>query len=253
MDSTGYDQSDPWHSTANLLFGFLCYHCSARVDINWEGWDTDYDTGFRNACVEVSERAKREGWVAINEWRFLCPKCAAKCCENPLELRPADAGDLRDLHQLHVRAFKGRSNEAVLVELLHAANKASPSLVAVDGGGIVGHVAFSPMELQPAREDLRIAALGPVAVSPEYQRRGIGSRLIRTGLDECRRAGVDVVAVLGSPRYYGRFGFVPAMDRGLRNEYVQDEHFMILELRRDGLDGVTGLLKYAPEFAAAGC
>ena len=79
MDSTGYDEHDPWHSNANLIFGFGCIYCSAWIDMNWE--DADSQTGFLKACVEVSERAKREGWIAIEAWRFLCPKCAAKRLE----------------------------------------------------------------------------------------------------------------------------------------------------------------------------
>jgi putative acetyltransferase len=136
---------------------------------------------------------------------------------------------------------------------LYAANKAAPSLVAVSGGKVVGHVVFSPMEIDPPRPALTVVAMGPVGVLPEYQRRGIGSQLVRAGIDACRDAGVDVVAVLGAPRFYGRFGFQAATGYGLTNEYVQDEHFMIRELRRGSLQGVTGLLSYAPEFREAGC
>ena len=78
MFDPNYDELDPWHSNANLIFGFGCYHCSAWIDMKWEWPDTDYDLGFTKACVEVSERAKKEGWIAIEEWRFLCRECAAK-------------------------------------------------------------------------------------------------------------------------------------------------------------------------------
>ncbi|HYE20192.1 MAG TPA: hypothetical protein VEA69_17220 [Tepidisphaeraceae bacterium] len=77
MESTGYDEHDPWHSHANLIFGFGCGQCFACIDMDWEWSDADYDTGFCKACVEVSERARRDDWVAIEEWRFLCPTCAA--------------------------------------------------------------------------------------------------------------------------------------------------------------------------------
>ena len=172
---------------------------------------------------------------------------------NLVEIRDALYGDLHDVHSLRVRAFGRRSQEAVLIDLLHRAENAAVSLLAVDAGTIVGHVVFSPMEIDPPRHDLKILAMGPVGVLPENQRRGIGSQLIRAGIDACRQAGVDAVAVLGGPQFYGRFGFQPAMGHGLSNEYVQDEHFMILELRQGRLHGARGLMKYAPESRAAGC
>jgi len=170
-----------------------------------------------------------------------------------IDVSAARSDDLPAMHDLHVRAFGGRQDEAVLVDLLHAAGKAAPSLVAVVGGAIVGNVVFSPMEIVPARSHLRIAGMGPVAVLPGWQRRGVGSQLVRAGLDACRAAGVHVIAVLGDPRFYGRFGFRPATHHGLTNEYVQDEHFMVLELQTRALEGVAGLLKYAPEFKQVGC
>ena len=170
-----------------------------------------------------------------------------------MEIRATLPRDLHDVHHLHICAFGGRSKAAVLVDLLHAAKKAVPSLVAISGGRVVGHVVFSPMEIDPSRPGLRAAAMGPVGVLPEHQRCGIGSQLVRAGVDACGDAGVDIVAVFGALRFYGRFGFEAATGFGLTNEYVHDEHFMIRELRPGALYGVTGLLKYAPEFREAGC
>ena len=59
------------------------------------------------------------------------------------------------------------------------------------------------------------------------------------------------VVVLGDPGYYGRFGFVPASSQGLQNEYGAEDAFMVRELAEDGLDGVSGLVRYAPAFADA--
>jgi putative acetyltransferase len=91
-----------------------------------------------------------------------------------------------------------------------------------------------------------------MAVLPELQNQGIGSRLVREGLDECRRIGCDVVVVVGHPEYYPRFGFVPASQKGLCCEYpVPDEVFMALELKPGALANQEGLLRYRPEFKDA--
>jgi putative acetyltransferase len=88
---------------------------------------------------------------------------------------------------------------------------------------------------------------------PEFQNRGIGSQLTQAGLDACRKAGYDVVVVLGHPSYYPRFGFSKAKDYGLDNEYNAQDAFMVMELKPGVLRGLAGLVQYAPEFREAGC
>jgi putative acetyltransferase len=136
------------------------------------------------------------------------------------------------------------------VELLHARGKAPISLVAELKGTIVGHVLFSPVHLDPPAPRLQAIGLAPVGVLPSYQRRGIGSRLIREGLRLCADAGYDVVVVLGDPGFYSGFGFVRAAENGLGCEYG-DEHFMVAELRPRALQGVRGTVKYQAEFREA--
>ena len=159
----------------------------------------------------------------------------------------ADAGAVREVH---LEAFAGRENEARLVESLHAASAAPVSLVAVDeaSGGVVGHVLFSPVEIRDGRESIRAVGLAPVGVLPGYQGKGVGSRLIRAGLEACRKSGYDAVVLLGEPGYYSRFGFDRASDYGLSNEYGVDEYFMAVELRSGALDGAGGNVRYRPEF-----
>lgn len=170
-----------------------------------------------------------------------------------VEIRAERAGDEAAVRRVNELAF-GRAEEAALVDALRAAARPHVSLVAVDGGRVVGHVFFSPVSLETegGPEDSSFAAMGlaPMAVLPGHQRRGVGSELVRAGLDECRRAGRDVVVVLGHPEYYPRFGFRPAGRAGLRCEYpVPDDTFMVVELRPGALAGRRGLVKYHPAFA----
>ena len=158
------------------------------------------------------------------------------------------------VRDVHLEAFAGRDNEARLVESLHAAGVAPVSLVAVDeaSGGVVGHALFSPVEIRGGRASIRAVGLAPVGVLARYQGKGVGSRLIRAGLEARREAGYDAVVSLGEPGYYTRFGFDRASDHGLGNEYGVDEYFMVVELRSGALDGARGTVRYRPEFDQVG-
>ncbi len=112
----------------------------------------------------------------------------------------------------------------------------------------MAHVLFSPVELDPPSPHLRLVGLAPVGVLPRYQRRGIGSRLIRDGLRLCGDTGYDAVVVLGDPGFYSGFGFVGAADNGLANEYGAGEHFMVTELKLGALRGIRGTVTYQREF-----
>ena len=158
---------------------------------------------------------------------------------------PEDFPAVRRVNEL---AFEGPA-EAALVDALRPASDPQVSLVAVAGGQVVGHIFFSPVAVESGDSGPPAMGLAPMAVLPEYQRRGVGSRLVREGLEECRRLGCRAVFVLGHPEYYPRFGFVPAAPRGLRSEYdVPEEAFMVAELLPGALGGMRGLVKYRPEF-----
>lgn len=169
----------------------------------------------------------------------------------PVTLRPEMPEDIAAIHRLNVQAFDHRPNEARLVDLLRAAGKAFLSLVAVSEGEVVGHILFSLVTFDPPQAKFNGVGLAPVAVAPEFQGQGIGSKLIRAGLEKCKQAGYSVVVVLGDPRYYSRFGFTRASDYGLGNDYNADEHFMALELKEGALGDLRGTVKYAPEFNEA--
>ena len=158
-------------------------------------------------------------------------------------------GDGPAVHRVNALAFE-RPNEARLVDALREAARPYISLVAMDGERVVGHILFTPVAVESASGTWTALGLAPMAVLPECQRRGIGSRLVREGLAACARQGHLVVVVLGHSNYYPRFGFVRAVTKGLRCEYpVPDEAFMVAELLPAALAGRTGLVKYRPEFA----
>jgi putative acetyltransferase len=159
--------------------------------------------------------------------------------------KPEDVAEIRRVNE---QAF-GQAAEADLVDALRAGGQATLSLVAVEDGRVVGHIFFSPVAIESAGKTFPALGLAPMAVLPEWQRRGIGSLLVETGLAECRKAGCECVVVLGHPEYYPRFGFRPASRYGIQSEYdVPDEVFMLIELRADALQGRAGLAKYQPEF-----
>jgi putative acetyltransferase len=140
--------------------------------------------------------------------------------------------------------------EADLVDALRRQANPVISLVAEEDGNIVGHIMFSPVTVS-ASPYTKVMGLAPMAVDPARQRSGIGSALVRAGLDHCRQSGFDAVVVLGHPDYYPRFGFSPASRFGIRSEYdVPAEVFMALELRPGALSGITGIAKYHPAFSS---
>lgn len=165
-----------------------------------------------------------------------------------MEVRAEKPEDVEAVRRVNLAAF-GRESEADLVEQLRGISSTF-SFVAVESEQIVGHIFYSPVEIEgKCADDVFILGLAPVAVLPTYQRQGIGSLLIQHSLEECTRLGFKAVVVLGYPQYYPRFGFIPAKEKGLRCEYtVPNEAFMVLELESGALEGCVGTVKYRSEF-----
>ena len=163
-------------------------------------------------------------------------------------IRVEQPGDIESIGRVHRAAFPTVA-EARLVEQLRRHGRLWLSLVAEDESGIIGHIAFSPVRIEGSNEPTPGVGLAPVAVLPDYQRQGIGSRLIREGLSACKQAGFSFVVVLGEPAYYHRFGFEPASRWKLGNEYGAEEAFMAIELQNGALPAGGGLIVYAHEFA----
>jgi putative acetyltransferase len=165
-----------------------------------------------------------------------------------IAVRPEQVGDAPAIHTVNAASFPTNA-EADLVDLLRDGGRLVVSLVAIDSGAIVGHVAFSPVEVEHGSGGIGLA---PLAVLASHRRCGIGAQLVRDGIDACRVAGYRWIVVLGDPAYYGRFGFQPASSVGLGDEYGGGSAFQVLELVPAALSGVHGLVRYAPEFASVG-
>jgi putative acetyltransferase len=160
-------------------------------------------------------------------------------------LRPEAPADWDAIDAIHQQAF-GRPGEAALVRALRREATPYLALVAERAGRVVGHIAFSPVEIEGGSPPA--LGLGPVAVEPGLQRAGIGSALVRTGLARC--AGLArIVVVLGHAAYYPRFGFRPACEHGLRYRSERfDPSFFVLELAPGALSGISGRVRYHPAF-----
>jgi putative acetyltransferase len=126
-----------------------------------------------------------------------------------VRIRPERPEDAPAIRAVTIAAFEsspyGHNGEADIVDALRVDGALALSLVAEMGGGIVGHVACSPVHIMIGQGDWY--GLGPVSVVPGHQGQGIGQVLVRAGLDRLRALDAAGCVVLGEPEYYGRFGF----------------------------------------------
>lgn len=162
------------------------------------------------------------------------------------QLRPETPADWVQIRRVNNNAF-GRLDEADLVDNLRADGAVLVSLIAEVKGEIVGHILFSRMSVETPTRSVAAVALAPLAVMPEFQRSGIGSALVRDGLEELRDRGERIVIVLGHPEYYTRFGFSTATARNLASPFPP-EAYMALELVPGALDGMWGVVRYPAAF-----
>jgi putative acetyltransferase len=161
-------------------------------------------------------------------------------------IRAEEPTDIPSIRAVHLAAFE-RHAEGRLVDTLRDANLVIASLVAVDDGRIVGHALFSAAWIDSTTESLPIASLAPVAVLPNEQRNGIGTALVRAGIEMCRTAHHPAVIVVGHPAYYPRFGFSATAVAHLSSPYAGGA-FMGLDLRSGFLAAASGTIRYPPAF-----
>lgn len=165
----------------------------------------------------------------------------------PITIRPETAADETAIEQVTRAAFLSHAyshqTEQFIIRALRAAQALSVSLVAVEDGRVVGHVAFSPVSIDDGSRGWY--GLGPVAVEPAAQGKGIGRALIERGLARLRELGAAGCVLVGEPAFYARFGFahMPA----LVLDGVPPEFFLALPL---GHVSARGKVRFHAAFEA---
>jgi putative acetyltransferase len=168
-------------------------------------------------------------------------------------VRSAGAADRGAILELVARAFTGPDHdgreEVAIVEDTWALGAALPDLelVAVDGDAVVGHV----LGARGAPGSPGVVAVAPLCVSPQHQRRGVGTALMTELLDRATRQGWPAAVLLGDPAYYGRFGFEAAGPHGVVYQPVgaDSPYFQIRPLASFDPDAVRGVFVYCWEAA----
>lgn len=163
-------------------------------------------------------------------------------------IREERHGEAAAIRALHESAFQ-QPTEAAIVDQLRSRCPQRVSIVATERNRIVGHLLFSP-----AGFDSTIGmGLAPMAVLPEFQRRGIGSALVRSGIGQLEEQGVPFIVVLGHPQFYRKFGFVPGSNHAIQCQWpgIPEEAFLIRILDRKIMEDRRGTIFYREEFNSA--
>ena len=163
------------------------------------------------------------------------------------EERDEDADGIRAVND----AAFGGENESALIDRLRGDDLLVVSLIAEEYGEIVAHIAFSELEVtsNDHKRSIRAAALAPMSVAPTHQRLGIGSELVRQGIEKCRENGIEAVVVIGHERFYPRFGFSAEIAECLKSSFSGPFH-MVLPLKHGVFDDFSGFAIYPDAFDA---
>ncbi len=167
-----------------------------------------------------------------------------------LEIRQESQNDYKEVYNVVKIAFEmaehSDGNEHDLVTALRNSNNFIPelSLVAIKDNKIVGYILFTKIKIGEYEE----IALAPLAVLPQYQRKGIGRKLIEEGHKIAKELGYHYSIVLGSESYYPKFNYIPAIQYGIKAPFeVQNENFMAIKLNDTDVE-IKGTVEYAKEF-----
>lgn len=167
-----------------------------------------------------------------------------------LIIRQENKNDYEEVYNVIKTAFEtaehSDGNEQDLVVALRKSDNFIPelSLVAVIDNKIVGYILFTKIKIGKQEE----LALAPLGVLPEYQKQGIGRTLIQEGNKKAKELGYHYSVVLGSDKYYPKFGYVFAKEYGIVAPFdVPDENFMAIKLNDTDIE-IKGIVQYAKEF-----
>jgi putative acetyltransferase len=156
----------------------------------------------------------------------------------------SDVGVISDITKAAFEHHPYSNNtEQFIISALRAANALTISLVAEVDGKLVGHIAFSPVTFSDGSENWY--GLGPISVEPDYQKRGIGTKLVNEGLRLLKDLGAEGCVLVGDPKFYERFGF--RSPDGLRHEGVPQENFLALSFCNTT---PAGVVKFHQAFSA---
>ncbi len=161
-------------------------------------------------------------------------------------LRPETPADALPIRELLVAAFGGTQEADLVDQLRHDGDLVLSLVTLARDGSAIAHVGFVRLVVEQGGDEIPAIGLAPLAVAPAAQRQGVGSVLVRRGLDRLRERGETLVFVLGDPAYYGRFGFDLAAAQAFTCVYA-GAYFMALRLQPDAPR--DGLVRYPAAFA----
>ncbi len=173
--------------------------------------------------------------------------------DSRLIIREETENDYEKIREVNDYAF-GQEDEGRLIERLRQTESYIPelSLVAELDEEIVGHILFYPIAIHSDTAKFPSLSLGPMAVTPALQRKGIGSQMVIQGLEAAKKLGHKSVIVVGHPEYYPKFGFKRASQWNIQVPFeVPDDAFLALELDEGDLEGKRGTVEYPEEFNEA--
>jgi len=169
-----------------------------------------------------------------------------------ITFRSEDPSDHSAINELLGGVFGGEG-EIKLIEDCRVSEEfiSQLAIVALDEGKVVGHILFHPVLIETKEGNSSVLTMAPMAVSPDVQNKGVGTKLLTHGLNECKRLGHKIVVVIGHPNFFAKFGFIPAIEKGLEIMFpVPDEAFMVCELEPGALDNISGTVEFPGIFVS---
>ena len=165
-----------------------------------------------------------------------------------ISIRLEEENDYRNVEYMTREAFwdvyKPGSDVHLIVHKIRAVSAFVKELnfIACDEDEIVGNIIYSKAKvINEENKKFEVLCMGPLGVSPSYQRKGIGSKLMNFSIEKAKKLGYKAIIIFGNPDYYHRFGFINAKEYGIQTSLgVNFEAFMALELYDGGLNGISG-------------